>query len=213
MVIKLPYHENSLIARPQLAKRWNIGFSAAKKFNPDYIFTSGADHRFPKSYLRYLIERMESNPDIVITSGVIRNGNNKQKVPSGSGRLIKISFWREINEIAYPIEQGWEAWILFKAIEKGYEIRAYQDLPTEARSVSMTPHKALGHGKGMWTLGYNWKYALGRIFLLFLRNPISALFMLNGWLFHSGCKRLDVAPFVNNYQSKRFLQKVREFFI
>ena len=211
-VVKLPYHKKSLIARPQLAERWNTGFKAAMVYNPDFIFTSGADHQFPRSYLRTLVERMDSDPSLVIAAGVIGNGKNSKKSPSGSGRLIKTSFWRETEEIAYPTEQGWEAWILFKAMEKGYKVRAFQDLQTEARPVSMTQYKALGHGKGMWTLGYNWKYALGRIGLLFLKKPISALYMLSGWLFHRGCKRLDVARYVNKMQSRRFYQKVKERF-
>ena len=210
-VVKLPYHQESLIARPQLAERWNTGFKAAMIFNPDYIFTSGADHQFPPSYLRTLVERMDSDPSLVIAAGVIGNGKNSKKSPSGSGRLIKTSFWRETVEIAYPVEQGWEAWILFKAMEKGYKVRAFEDLPTVARPVSMTPNKALGHGKGMWSLGYNWKYALGRIGLLFFKKgPISAFYMLSGWLFHRGCKRLDVATYVNIMQSQRFYQKVKE---
>ena len=69
--------------------------------------------------------------------------------------------------------------------------------------------KALGHGKGMWTLGYNWKYALGRIVLLFLKNPFSAIYMFIGWAFHEGCVRLDVAPYVNKIQNKWFYDKVK----
>jgi glycosyltransferase involved in cell wall biosynthesis len=209
-VISLPFHEKSLVARPQLAERWNAGFTAAMKYNPDYIFTSGADHKFPPSHLQTLVERMRSDPSLVIASGVIGNGKNTIKTPTGSGRLIKTSFWRKAKEIAYPIEQGWEAWILFKAMEMGFKVRVFQDLTTEARPVSMTPHKALGHGKGMWALGYNWKYAVARIGLLLLKKPKSALFMLSGWLFHRGCNRLDVAPYVNKMQSKRFFTEVKE---
>ncbi len=209
-IIKLPYHKENYIARPQLAERWNVGFSAALKFDPDYIFTSGADHQFPPTYIRILVERMESDPSLVIAAGVIKNGKNATKTPSGSGRLIKMSFWRDLGEIKYPVEQGWEAWILYKAMEKDYSVKAFQDLSTEARPVSMTPFKAIGHGKGMWALGYNWKYALGRIALLSLKKPSAALYMLIGWLFHKGCKRLDVAPYVNKMQSKRFYQRVQE---
>ena len=47
-VIQLPYHKESLIAKPQLAERWNRGFIEAMKYEPDFIFTSGADHQFPQ---------------------------------------------------------------------------------------------------------------------------------------------------------------------
>jgi glycosyltransferase involved in cell wall biosynthesis len=209
-VIELPYHSESLIAKPQLAKRWNRGFVEAMKYEPDFIFTSGADHQFPRTYLRSLIERMGNNPLLFVASGIIAGSNTSKNAPSGSGRLIRVSFWKDINNIQYPVEQGWEAWILYKAMERGYDVKVFRDLITEARPVSMNNKKALGHGKGMWTLGYDWKYALGRIALLGFKKPVAAIYMFIGWIFHTGCNRLDVAPYVRKMQNERFFGKVKE---
>jgi len=107
----------------------------------------------------------------------------------------------------YPITYAWESWLLFKAMQMGYETKCFREITTKIeRPTSLGKTKS--PGKAMYALGYDWKYVFGRCFLTFFKSPRAGFEMLWGWLRHKDVKRLDVANYVNEMQKKRFWVRV-----
>ena len=208
IVVSLPFHEKSLVGTPELAKRWNAGLTAVIEYYPDYVLLLGGDHVLPENYVEELLEKMTD--EIVVASGRIEGEPYTENTPRGSGRLVKASFWIKENKMQYPVRYGWESWLLFKAMQMGFETRCFREITTKIeRPTSLGKAKSLG--KAMYTLGYDWKYALCRCFLTLFKSPIAGIEMLWGWIRHKDLKRLDVADFVNEMQKKRFWGRIWSF--
>lgn len=207
-IVSLPFHEDNLVGTPELASRWNIGLKEIQKYAPDYVLLMGGDHVLPTDYLEKLITKMNDN--IVIASGSIEGEPYSENSPRGSGRLVNTAFWMRINQMKYPISYGWESWLIFKAMQLGYEPRCFRDIQTNIeRQTSLRKSKLLG--KAMYALGYDWKYVLGRCFLTFIQSPKAGVDMLWGWRMHQDVERLDVADFVQRLQQKRFCEHIWSF--
>lgn len=212
IVLDLPRHEESYTGKPELAKVLNVGLSYIRELNQQfkYILIVGADHLLPPTYLETIIARMEENPRLVVASGIIDGERFDEFTPRGSGRVVNYAFWLKINNLQYPVEWGWESWLYLKAQSVGLETRCFPDIPSKVtRPTSLD--KAGMWGKAMYALGYDWKYALGRCFLTFSKNPRSGLSMLWNWILHKDVKKLDIAHWINQHQKKIFWLKVRRF--
>ncbi len=207
IIISLPFHEESLVGSPDLAKRWNVGLNTVVEYSPDYVLLIGGDHVLPENYVVELLEKMTD--EIVVASGRIEGEPYTENQPRGSGRLVKASFWIKENEMQYPVSHGWESWLLFKAMKMGFETRCFRDITSKIERP--TTIKKLGAGKAMYALGYNWKYTLSRCLVTFFKSPKAGLQMFWGWFRHKDVERLDVADFVNKMQSKRFWGRVWSF--
>jgi glycosyltransferase involved in cell wall biosynthesis len=207
VVIKLPDREYGIAGKPELAKVVNEGLRRVEK-DVDYVSICGADHVLPKDYFRAIISRMKANPKIVVASGRIRGEPYSEFAPRGSGRVVDANFWREVSNLQYPVEWGWEAWLCFKAVQLGYEVRCFRDVVTEIQRPTRLGKAGLW-GKVMYALGYDWKYALGRCVLTFFQSPKAGLNMFSGWLLHKDVERLDIADWVNQMQKNLFWKRVR----
>lgn len=205
ILISLPYHEDSLIGKLDLVKRWNIGLKKVIEYSPDYVLLMGGDHILPDYYVEELLNNMTD--DIVIASGRIVGEGFNETAPRGSGRIVKMSFWIKLHNIQYPISYGWESWLLFKAMQLGYKTKCFRDIVTKIERET-TLNNSSSKGKAMYALGYDYKYCIGRCFLTFFRSPKAGIKMLLGWIMHKDVKRLDVANFVNIMQKERFWNKL-----
>jgi ubiquinone/menaquinone biosynthesis C-methylase UbiE len=143
----------------------------------------GADHLLPNNYIETMINRMESRPKLVIASGKI--DNEWIVSPRGSGRLIKTSFFKKVGSV-YPINWGFESYILYKALQLGYEIDVFADVLTETQRPTSTNYKPkmfYNHGKAMQALGYPPMYAVGRCLVISKRKGVSnGIAMYKGFL-------------------------------
>jgi glycosyltransferase involved in cell wall biosynthesis len=209
-VISLPSHDESYVGRPELAERFNFGLRYLRdNIDVDYVLLLGADHPLPPNYIEALVKRMEDNPKIVVASGRIGGEPSTETAPRGSGRIVSVKFWREANNLQYPIIWGWEAWLNFKAMQMGYITKSFRDITTEIRRpTSISMRKAEYMGKGMYALGYDWKYVIARSFITFMESPRAGFKMFWGWLRHQGVIRSDVADWVNKMQKKMFWKRV-----
>lgn len=208
IIISLPFHEESLVGNPDLAKRWNAGLNTVVEYSPDYVLLMGGDHVLPEDYVEELLAKMTD--EIVVASGRIEGEGYTENAPRGSGRLVKASFWINENKMQYPISHGWESWLLFKAMQIGYEARCFREITSKIeRPTSLG--KAKSPGKAMYALGYDGKYAIGKCFLTFFRSPRAGLEIFWGWLRHENVERLDVAAFVNKMQKNRFWGRIWSF--
>ena len=206
-VVSRSPHKESYIGKPELAEVINAGLRQVPRIC-DYILLLGADHRLPSNYIEELVKRMEKNSKLVIAGGIIRGEATVETFVRGSGRLVKTGWWRKLNGMRYPVAYGWEPWLFYKALSHDFEVKSFPDLVTNARPTSLTSLKASEMGKSMKGLGYDAKYALGRVALTFLRGHFKAsLAMLQGYL--CNVKRLDVADWVNQHQKRTFWKRIK----
>ena len=174
----------------------------------EHFMISGDDCVYPRDYVRTLISKMASHPRVVVASGRPRSGGSlsQEHSPSGSGRLVKCSFWRALGE-RYPIRVGWETWLLYKAQERGLEVGLFDDLVFEHARPRGTMHQFTYWGAAMCALGYHPLYACGRIARNLIGRKVAlkgSLNMLRGYLLGF----LDSSdPFVSPYESslRRFV--------
>jgi hypothetical protein len=129
---------------------------------------------------------MDDEPKIVVASGrpTVVGIQSHEHSPSGSGRMIRCSFWRRVGG-AYPLKAGWETWLLYKAAEEGFDVQLFDDLVYEHARPRGLGHQFVYWGAAMGTLGYHPLYALGRIAINGFRPsfaPKRAVNMLRGYI-------------------------------
>ena len=140
----------------------------------DYLMISGDDCVYPKEYAHSLISSMSLDPRLVVASGRPRTDGDvlREHSPSGSGRMIKHSFWRYVGG-GYPVNVGWETWLLYKALQEGLRTEQYEDLIYEHLRPRGSMHQFTYWGSAMYCLGYHPLYALGRVSKNLFRTEVS----------------------------------------
>jgi len=126
-VLDFPYKHESWLGDYKLASVRNLGIVMLDK-DLDYILMIDADHILPHDYIETMINKMESKPKVVIASGKI--DGEWIVSPRGSGRMIKMFYWKKIGSV-YPMNYGFDSYILFKAMQLGYEIEVYPEIITK----------------------------------------------------------------------------------
>ena len=211
LVVRLRDRGYSATGRPELAKAINEGLARVEK-DVDYVMICDSDHVLPVDYVETIIERMEKNPHLVVASGRIKDEPYEESWPRGSGRLVKVWFWKKFNNMQYPVVWCWEEWLCYKALQQGYEVRAFKDVISEVRRhTGKRSAEAWGWGKSMYALGYDWKFALARCLVTFLNSPRQGVSMFRGWLHHNDVEQVDIASWVNRMQKKQFHNRVLKF--
>jgi len=152
----------------------------------DYFMVSGDDCTYPTEYARGIIARMQSDPRVVVASGSPRSDGavSNEHSPSGSGRMIRSDFWRQVGG-AYPVRAGWETWLLYKALQAGFRVQVYNDLVYHHIRPRGAAHQFTYWGAAMEALGYHPLYALGRIAKSTVKKGTSiagSLSMLKGYV-------------------------------
>lgn len=152
----------------------------------DYFMISGDDCSYPRNYAGTLVSRMMAEPSLVVSSGRPRSREaiSREHSPSGSGRMVRSSFWKTLGG-RYPVQVGWETWLLYKAEEEGFEVRLFDDLVFEHKRPRGTMHQFAYWGAAMHALGYQPIYACGRIGKNLIERNVSlkgSLNMLRGYL-------------------------------
>jgi glycosyltransferase involved in cell wall biosynthesis len=149
----------------RIVHNWNAACDYVKslKRNFDYLFISGDDTVFPSHYVETLIQEMERHPKLVIASGSrgIRSFQDTLLLPEGAGRLIRSNFFAMLG-YRHPPYYGYESWILYKALQIGYEIKKLEDLRYEHTREFGTGHKFIEYGPTMRCLGYHPMYVIAR---------------------------------------------------
>jgi len=124
-LINMPVREESYLARKELAETINHGLS---KLHDDercnFVWLVGGDLLFPQDYTLKIIQRMKEN-SIVISSGVIEGEFSIE--PRGGGRIVDWNFWKKIGML-YPVNFGWEGYLILKAQSLGYNTKSYSDI-------------------------------------------------------------------------------------
>lgn len=200
-VVSLPSHEKSYTGRPELAHVLNEGLKRIPD-DCDYVLIVGADHVLPEDYLEKLIIRMVQE-DVKIASGHIKGEPYHPDMPRGSGRLYDFKLLKEVG--FFPVNWGWESYVIFKAMQMGFKVKQFKDIDAgRARPTSMDRKKLYYYGKAMRALGYDFLYVLGRSIL---RRSWS---MIKGYLSKDVTRYDDIADFVKKWQRKNFVRRINE---
>jgi hypothetical protein len=123
----------------------------------------GADHLLPSNYISYVTDQMNKDRKIAVCSGQI--AGERSVVPRGSGRVVRADFWRKIG-FQYPLNYGFETYLLIKAQAMGYKVKVLEELKTRSQRRTRQNYKKesfIGIGKSLKALGYSHMYAAARI--------------------------------------------------
>jgi len=178
----------------------NKGLEILEKEPIDYVMISGADCIYPRKYAAEIIHRMMID-DVVLASGVAEGEYTSSLSVRGAGRFINSNWFRSIG-FRYPLNYGFETWLIYKALSQGYRVKVYRDLMFKLRrKTSMSSRKALLYGRAMKALGYTPFYALARIIrTCFIHSFNDAKYMLIGYLRWRGKSYDDIKDFVRYLQ-------------
>ena len=215
-IINRKNNRENLQTKKELAETINAGLSKLKD-EKDCIFIVklDADIILPKNYLSTINERMTSNPKIAVSSGII--AGEYSVVPRGAGRVVRFDFWKKIG-LMYPINYGFEGYLLFKAMSLGYEVTIFEDLVMQTgRKTGSTfnPKLYYNYGLGMKTVGQTFPYVFLRSLIIAKKNPRRGFYLLRGFL--SGYDDLyepELREYVKKMQYKNIkkLRFLRRFF-
>lgn len=174
-------HE-SYVGKKELASTFNAGLERLMDDDTcNYVMILGSDVLLPDNYLSDIVKRMNEKPNLVISSGIIEG--EFSFTPRGAGRVVKYDFWRNLG-LKYPINYGFEGYLILKAQSLGYDVETYNDLIiTTQRKTGQryNPNLYYYYGLGIKALGYSLPYALGRIIIFGKKNPRGSLKMLQGY--------------------------------
>ena len=149
----------------RIVHNWNVACDyvkdSGKQFN--YLLISSDDVVFSKDYVRRLIEQMESDPSLVIASG--NRGltpSDYMSLPEGAGRLIRMSYFKKVG-FRHPPYYGYEAWLLYKALQMGYNVKKLVEVKYDHKRTFGVGHKFVEYGPAMRCLGYHPLFVLARV--------------------------------------------------
>jgi len=205
-VVRLPYHSESYLGRPELASVINAGLLRVSE-NADYVVMVDADNPLPVGYVADLIGRMELEDLAVAASGVLVGERVDLEMPRNSGFVVKTRAWRKLNGMRYPLIYGYESWLRFKFIQAGLKAKVYPEVRSSVRR--RTKLKGIHDGRAMYVLGYGLAYASGRVAVNMPRQPVSSIEALAGYLSHGDLVKSDIAEWVRGRQRVQLVRKVR----
>lgn len=194
----------------------NLAWKTAEEngLTTEYFMISGDDCSYQSNYASTLVDRMIAEPNVVVASGQPRSGANGalEHVPSGSGRMIRCSFWREVGG-GYPFKAGWESWLLYRALEKAYQVKLYDEVAFEHMRPRGAKHQFIYWGAAMQTLGYHPLYAIGRIAKNTALHSISikgSMNMLRGFIqAQLGSADVFISPFDSSLRNFVYREQVQ----
>ena len=202
-LIDNPVKEESHLAKKELAKTINQGLSKLHTDNKcEFVWLTGGDLIFPTDYTLKIVQRMQKDSS-VISSGVIKNEFSIE--PRGGGRIVDWNFWKKIGML-YPVNYGWEGYLVLKANSLGYVTNSYSDLLIDTQRKSGTkfdPKKYYYYGLALKALGYTFSYTMVKILLFARKRPKSAFFMFKGYISnYDQLYEKELREFVRKTQSK-----------
>ncbi|HZW55812.1 MAG TPA: glycosyltransferase family A protein [Nitrososphaerales archaeon] len=143
----------------------NLGLEFAdQKVRTDYMMVAGDDNELPQDYAERIISRMrkEKRTQIVVASGTFLK-SDRSPMPHGAGRFVRSDFMERLG-CRYPVAYGWETWLIYKALELGYQVANYPDVKYNHLR-EYDPKNLFGWGRAMYSLGFPTYFVLVRFVL------------------------------------------------
>jgi glycosyltransferase involved in cell wall biosynthesis len=205
----------------RVVKNWNEAIAYSREKNLEhttYHMIATDDTIYPPEYARSLVDFMDSNLEIAVSSG--NYTNYRPEKPHGAGRFVRNSFFEQTHwDELYPELMGYESAILYEAERLGYRYAIENNTRFHHSRPLGKHHKFYEFGASMKTLGYHPLFALGR-FTKYLATGdvtgrIGAIYMLYYYLSYKpkmvGYDRLydeELRGFVRKTQRERMLSVV-----
>ncbi len=197
---------------PYLAYIFNKGFESVEDDPIDYVLISGAECIYPKDYMKQIIDRMANDLLIVVASGISIGEFAHRLGVRGAGRVINAYWFRKVG-FRYPLNYGFEPWLLYKALSMGYKISLYNDIKFYLmRRTKINERKAYLWGKAIKALGYWTPYAFSRILNFYFKKMSYGCYMLKGYL-QTVSPYEDISDFVKYQQMKSSLNILLSYLI
>jgi glycosyltransferase involved in cell wall biosynthesis len=213
-VITLPDRGYNVLGTPVLAGVINRGLDYLSKEGygdspHDYVMIVGADHVLPPNYDTTLLDLMETDRTIAVSSGQIRG--ERSVVPRGSGRMVRADIWKRFG-LRYPENYGFETYLLVKVQQQGYRVRVLNDLLSDGLRKTGKHYKKsvfVSYGKSLRALGYSKLYSAARIGLMSINHPRGGLHMLQGYMSKDvQSYDADLRAYLSGMQHKRIKRYV-----
>jgi len=171
-----------LQAKKELADTINDGLAKLENDNEcEFVIKLDADIFLPVNYISEITKRMKSDPKIAVSSGIIEN--EYSVVPRGAGRVVRLDFWKKIG-LKYPVNYGFEEYLLSKARMMGYATNVFSDLVMKTgrkTGSKFNPKSYYYYGLGFKALGYSFPYMIVKVLLFVKRKPKGACHMMKGY--------------------------------
>lgn len=211
-LIDRPVRNESYLARKELAETINLGLSKLHNDEKcEYVWMVGGDLIFPPEYTCEIIKRMERD-SVAISSGVIEGEFSIE--PRGGGRIVDWQFWKKIGML-YPVNYGWEGYLLLKANSLGYKTTSYPDIVISTQRKTGTkfnPKLYYYYGLALKALGYTTLYVLGKTLLFSKKNIRGSYHMLKGYFSdYSDLYEPELREYVKKTQNKKLKKLDSEY--
>jgi len=183
IVLDFPEKHDNWILDPRLAETINMAIEPFDDDPVDYILLVGGDDILQNDYLEKITSYMSLDKNIKIASGESEQEHNV--VPRGSGRMVDYDWWKS-HGLRYPVNHGWESWLLARCKTDGYDYKIYHDVkskPQRKLRSNYGPGFFRERGRAYKSLGYTKKYVFGRILVMVLRGGLlgSSIELLMGY--------------------------------
>jgi len=200
----------------------NLAWAAASESNvkTDFFVVTGDDCSYPEDYTKLLVSRMLRDPKIAVASGTPSGQLHGalDRLPSGSGRMIRCDFWKRIGG-KYPVRAGGETWLTYKAMELGLKVPVYQDLAFQHLRPQGSLHQFADWGASMHNLGYHPLFVIGRLVKNLIKRNMGlegSVNMIRGYLqgalgssdFYFGPFENSLRKFISGEQRKRMTRTI-----
>ena len=175
----------SLLGTPLMAIPFNIGFDYVEKskLNYDFIMISGADSVYEKNYVEFLIDQFEKERKLVVCSGMAKGEKINKDHVTGSGRIIRKSFWDFYgNKYPFPAYL-WESGIVFKAQMLELKAISFNEVTFKPKRKRGSNIDMIIYGRVMKVAGYPALIVIGRaILFMFEKGLRAAIRSIAGYL-------------------------------
>ena len=209
-LINNPAREQNHLAGKELAAVMNQGLQMLHgDTRCEFIWMLDGDLLFPSNYTREITNRMQQD-NVAISSGTIRGESSD--VPRGGGRIVDCRFWKRIGTL-YPINYGFDGYLVLKAASMGFATAIYKDIIfTTQRSTGANydPQVYFNKGLAYRALGYVFPYALAASFFASGKQLAPMVSILRGY-FSFGYDELyekELRDYVYRTQMRRMLHVV-----
>ncbi len=201
-------HEN-WVDKLELALVINTGLNELKDLNLTHVMISGADMVYPPEYNYEICNYMRNHLEVVISSGMV-NGEYSYR-PRGAGRIIRADFLSSIG-FCYPVQHGYEGYLLYKAESMGYKVLALKiNMKTQRKSgTRYSNYHFIEEGKACKEMGYSALYVLGKVFILVRSDPVNAIRLLRGYMSQVKLYEKDLRYFIRKKQHDMIFNHKKE---
>ena len=208
-VVSFSHNHENWVDKPELALVINTGLNELKDLNLTHVMISGADIIHPTEYNYEVCNYMRKNPDVVISGGMINGEYSYQ--PRGTGRIIRTDFLKSIG-FGYPIQHGYEGYLLHKAESMGFKVHALKiNMKTQRKTGSRySKYHYIEEGKACKAMGYSPLYVLGKACILARSEPTNALRLLKGYTSQVKPYEKEVQNFIRKKQYSMIFHHKKE---